>query len=211
MELLSQTMGQSVADAFKRLLSEKHLYQSVEVDLTLVSSMANHILKDWNESFYNPGGRHLGEALPETKMELEKSKVTKLAFGCQENHTDHPYFRVIRVFVSFELPTINTFCDHCKERWPFNPVADGSYLVQGHGQDEFFYLGYQCQQCKGEAIRFLVRREGLKLRLAGRYPLEVLPSAKSVAKISQQILRQRSYCSYAGQTLTGLFLLRVFY
>lgn len=209
MELLSQAMGQSVADAFKQLLSEKHLYQFVEVDLTLVSSAAKDILKDWQESG-STRLRRLGEPLPETTIELEKLKVTTGLWMPRETTPTTHTFSSDSVFVGFELPTVNTFCDHCKERWPFNPVTDGSYLVQGHGQDEFFYLGYQCQQCKGEPIRFLVRREGLKLRLAGRYPLEVLPTPKVLPKLVSKYYGNAVVAHHAGQTLAGLFLLRVF-
>jgi hypothetical protein len=209
MELLSEPMGQAVADAFKQLLSEKHLYQSIEVDLTLVSSAANVILKDWQESFCAPG-RHLGEPLPETRMELEKSKVANGLWMPRGVTRTPDIYSSDSVYVGFELPTINTFCDNCEARWPFNPVSDGSYLVDGSGQDEFFYLGYQCQQCKGEPIRFLVRREGLKLRLAGRYPLEVLPTPKVLPKSVSKFYGSAMIAHHAGQTLAGLFLLRVF-
>ncbi len=114
--------------------------------------------------------------------------------------------------LDFELPTINTFCDHCNARWPFNSVAQGSCLMQGEeGEDESFYLGYQCQQCKGRPILFLVSRESLKLRLAGRYPLEVLPTPKVLPKSVSKYYSNAVIAHHAGQlTLTGLFLLRVF-
>jgi len=202
-------MGKAVAGAFKQLLSEKHLYQSVEVDLTLVKGAAKIILKDWHAGS-SPVGRRLGEPLPEDTIKLETSKVTNGLWMPRETTPTTHTFSSESVFVGFELPTINTFCDSCKERWPFNPVTEGSYLVQGLGQDEFFYLGYQCQQCKGEAIRFLVRREGLKLRLAGRYPLEVLPTPKVLPKAVSNFYGNAMIAHHAGQTLAGLFLLRVF-
>jgi hypothetical protein len=211
MELLHLAMGQSVADAFKTLLSKKHLYQYVDVELTLLSGAANEILEGWNASYYGPGGHDLGEALPETRMENEKHKTkTGLWMPRGAKRTPDVYSSDI-TYIGFDLPTINTFCDTCKASPPFNPVTDGSYLVDGTaGQDEFFYLGYQCQQCKGEPIRFLVRREGLKLRLAGRYPLEVLPTPKVLPKSVSKFYSNALIAHHAGQTLAGLFLLRVF-
>lgn len=157
-----------------------------------------------------PGARYLGSPHPKDVVEKQKTEMMdSLWVPNPITQTTYKFFENSPP-VHFDLPTINTFCDHCETRPPFNPVADGSYLVQGLGRDEFFYLGYQCQQCKGQPIRFLVRREGLKLRLAGRYPLEVLPTPKVLPKSVSKYYGTAMVAYHAGQTLAGLFLLRVF-
>jgi hypothetical protein len=210
MEILIQAMGKAVREAFKKLLSEKHLYQSVQVDMAGVSEAGEILLHDWNESYYNPGNRTLGQQTPDGKLKNEIAKVTN-GLWMPHGVTRNPdvYFEG-SIFVGFELPTINTFCDNCQASWPCNPASQGSSLVEGIGQDEFFYLGYVCQQCKGEPIRFLLRREGLKLRLAGRYPLEVLPTPKALPKSASKYYSDALIAYHAGQTLAGLFFLRVF-
>lgn len=203
-------MGQSVSNAFKILLSEKHLYQSVEVDLTLVNMAENQTIDALESEVPSPMRRSLS-VNPHAFVKEQKAKVLSGLWFAQQITPTTLNLAADSIFIHFELPIINTFCNQCKARWPFEPVTNGSYVVQGYGQDEFFYLGYKCcQQCKGEPIRFLVRREGLKLRLAGRYPLEVLPTPKVLPRPVNKYYGDAMIAHHAGQTLAALFLLRVF-
>ncbi len=52
--------------------------------------------------------------------------------------------------------------------------------------------GYICQQCKGPAIRFLVRRKQMKLCIAGRDPIEALPVNPVIPK---------AYSKYIGSAM----------
>lgn len=211
MERTTQAIGQSVTKAIKLLLSENHLYQYVEVDLSAVFEFAKTLHADLALASSEPNMSGSYKSPPSLESLNAQGKLfaanlwmpsdislPTLSFSRDESP------------IGFELPTINTFCAHCKERWPFNPVRDGSYMVQGEGQDECFYLGFQCQQCKGRPIRFLVCREGLRLRLAGRYPIEVLPTPKVLPKGVNKFYSDAMVAHHAGQTLAGLFLLRVF-
>lgn len=211
MDRIAPAIGQAVTKAFKQLLSEKHLYQYTEVELGCVSTFAKKLHDDSELRASEPGsvGSHRSTPSLESLVSEGKNIAANLwmpnGFPLPTLSFSHDAFPL-----QFDLPTINTFCDHCNERWPFNSVAQGSYLVQGEGQDEGFYLGYQCQQCKGRPILFLVCREGLKLRLAGRYPLEVLPTPKTLPKSVSKYYGNAVIAHHAGQTLAGLFLLRVF-
>jgi hypothetical protein len=82
--------------------------------------------------------------------------------------------------------------------------------VRAPGQHQWFFLAYQCQQCKGLPVHFLVARKGLKLTLAGRGPIEVLPTPKVLPKHHAKYFSDAIVAHHAGQTLAGLFLLRVF-
>jgi hypothetical protein len=55
-----------------------------------------------------------------------------------------------------------------------------------------------------------MRREALKLRLAGRDPIEILPTPKVLPKAPSKYYSDAIIAHHAGQTLAGLFLLRVF-
>lgn len=59
-------------------------------------------------------------------------------------------------------------------------------------------------------VRFLVRREGLKLRLAGRDPIELISTPKVLPKGPAKYYSDAVIAHHAGQTLAGLFLMRVF-
>ena len=47
MEQVMPAIGQAVTNALKQLLSEKHLYQYTEVDLSCVSTFAKMLHDDW--------------------------------------------------------------------------------------------------------------------------------------------------------------------
>lgn len=210
MERLSEAMGQAVSDAFKILLSEKHLYQSITVDLTPVKMAENAAIEALESEVPSPMRRGLS-VNPKAFVEEQKAKVLSGLWFAQQITPTTLNLAADSIFIHFELPVINTFCNQCKERWPFQPVSGGSYVIQGNGEDEFFYLGYKCcQPCKSEPIRFLVRREKLKLQLAGRYPMEVLPTPKVLPKSASKYYGDAMIAHHAGQTLAGLFLLRVF-
>jgi len=206
-------MGTAVAKAFKQLLSEKHLYQLVEVEKDFIPQAVRDVhfelIVKTKQPFAPDKARQPPLTIDAITAQAEKIVANELWLPREFTPTTLR-FSQDSYFVHVDLPTINTFCEHCDARWPFNPVSEGSYVVQGDGQDEFFYLGYQCQQCKGVPIRFLVRREGLRLRLAGRYPIEVLPTPKELPKTVSKYFGNALIAHHAGQTLAGLFLLRVF-
>jgi hypothetical protein len=207
MEQMRKLMVQAVETAFKQLLSGKHLYQYTEVDTGFVSTVAETVLRGMGPAIAS--GQTVKRPTLEDAVKLCRDQTAVI--WCP-NGAIHEIINFHSGFAPlvFELPTINTSCAKCPEQPPFNPVPESSYLVCGAGQEELFLLGYQCQQCKGEPIHFLVRREDLKLRLAGRYPLEVLPTPKVLPKSVSKYYGNAVIAHHAGQTLAGLFLLRVF-
>jgi hypothetical protein len=88
-------------------------------------------------------------------------------------------------------------------------VIEDSFYSLGDN-DQFFLLSYQCQQCKGVPVRFLVRRIKTRLQLTGRDPLEVLPVPSFLPKSVRKYYSDARIARHAGHTLSGLFLLRVF-
>lgn len=157
MEQITPAIGQAVTKALKQLLSEKHLYQYTEVDLSCVSALAKTLHDDLARSASDPGNIGSYRGTPSLESLISKGENIAALLWAPEGIL-WPTLGISRdtLPLHFDLPTINTFCDHCNERWPFNYVAQGSCLMQGEeGQDESFYLGYQCQQCKGDRFFFL--------------------------------------------------------
>lgn len=211
-----QDIGNAVTAALKILLSEKHLYQCVELDLVEAAGKAVEYAANRSASergatplMSPPKVPSLADAI-KTASQFSTDfwnpvDALSLGNGYRFNELDNK-----STTIPFALPTINTFCLECEERWPFNPVFDSCQSVQGSRGHQWFYLGYQCQQCKTMPVRFLVRREGFKLRLAGRDPIEFIPTPKVLPKGPAKYFSAAVIAHHAGQTLAGLFLLRVF-
>jgi hypothetical protein len=206
MHAFEEATPAAVSDVFRRLLTEKHLYQCVEVDTGFVAKIAAVLYEDYIacsgprtssmpdlEDIQNEGM----QVLDRQWLPLDPTLLAEPS--CSDSE------------IRFTLPTIHTFCQECDERWPFNPVYEGmSCPGCEKTTDQWFFLAYQCQSCKSLAIRFLVRREGLKLKLSGRDPLEVVPLPKFLPKAHSKYYSNALIAHHAGQTLAGLFLLRVF-
>ena len=206
MDLFEEAAPGTVAEAFKKLLTEKHLYQYVEVDTAFVVEGAALLHREWIQS----SALSSSQVPDKKKIEQDGMKI----LDRQWLPLDPAQFRLPPYSdseIHFELPTIHTFCPTCEKVWPFNPVYDGiSRAGHENTTSQWFFLGYQCQSCKGPAIRFLVRRDGLRLRLAGRDPIEVVPVPGFLPKAHSKYYGTAIVAHHAGQTLAGLFLLRVF-
>lgn len=217
MHEFSFAIAKAVEGAMKHLLSAKHLYQAVEPDLSFIPELAQTVQKQnpRMSQLIPSGGMPPSHSTPETMAKnalgmaqyawtpyIHATQQEKAQFFPTTGPTSNP--------IQFQMPTINTFCSECQERWPFNPVSDGALCVIEDGKSQRYFLGYQCQQCKGPAIRFMVRREGLKLRLVGRDPIEVLPTPKVLPKAQGKFYGGAQIAYHAGQTLAGIFLLRTF-
>jgi hypothetical protein len=114
--------------------------------------------------------------------------------------------------VEFQLPTVLTRCPHCKDRWPFNPMEVGRKWEKGRrlDSDQWFFLSYECQNCKGEPIRLLVRRAKEKLTLCGREPIESVDVPDVIPKTYADRYGSAIVAAQSGQALAAIFLLRVF-
>jgi hypothetical protein len=213
---LDGRIATAVSKAFKQLLSEKHLYQYVEIDLSFIPEFAQLIFRGYSTVLIS-SGRVAKRSTFADAIAYCETKV-KGTWCPQDIKSETINFQDGREPIKFGLPTINTFCRQCGDGWPFNPVPSSSYFMacpDGNqfsfsAQDEVYLLGYQCQQCKENLVHFLVHREVNKLRLAGRYPLEVLPTPKVLPKGVSEYFGKAMIAHHAGQTLAGLFLLRVF-
>ncbi len=199
----------AVSTAFRKLLSEKHLYQVVEVNFSDVESA---ILGVYAGNAPATFGQPYHWNSKEDFLEVMRERVAAVTW-IPDGATVQPSQSMSDSgpsYVDFDLPTINTFCSACDTNPPCNPMFDVLICRLDAMEEEWFCVGYKCQQCKGPPIRFLVRREGTKLRLVGRDPLEVLPTPKVLPKAASKFYSDAQIAHHAGQTLAGLFLLRVF-
>jgi hypothetical protein len=188
-----------VEEAFKKLLSEKHMYQSVSLDL-------NAIKKDADEQEMERSRPGSSRDMPSKHQLMDMGK--KELQGTWIPAPDQAIGAVVRPSVAFKVPSVTTYCDQCGAAWPHNPT--GNIAPIGDGQNQCFFFEYQCQKCQSALVRFQIRREGLKIKLTGRDPIEVLPTPKELPKEMSRFFSTAHVAHNAGQTLAGIFLLRTF-
>ncbi len=211
----------NVSAALRELLSEKHLYQSTRVNTEFIDGVAHALHEEAKSHACMP---RMGGGASPTVPRIESCRADGLAMMSKlwipDSGIEYPSGSWqglanaghIPNSIKVVLPTIQTRCPHCKGRWPFNPMDGIRNWDQGResATDQWFYLSYECQNCKAEPIRFLIRRIKDKLTLCGRDPIEVvevppvIPKAHS-ARYSSSVLAYQS-----GQSLAAVFLLRVF-
>ena len=201
-------MGVAVQAALKGLLSEKHLYQSVKVSLDPVAALLAQINRDIARA--EPNQSSTSPDWPTTIEEIRTSSTScaNIPWVMGMSDVKGAYSDMVIV----PLPYINTACAVCKSRQPFNPMPDlsSARTLLGYDRDQWYSLTYQCQGCHGFPVRFLVRRERLKLTLSGRDPLEVLPVPNALPDRVSEYYGQAVVAYHAGYTLAGIFLLRTF-
>lgn len=215
---IRETLGRRISDAFRTLLSEKHLYQSVTVDAQFLDKLAEDEYKTERIRAATPtfGGGGAYRQTPSLEVIREElNGFLQVAWfptgaaplvdtGMDILHQND------RSAQKYPLPTIKVTCHHCDERGPFNPVGALVEVGRSSPSDQWISLSYECQNCKGEPVRFLVRRSGIKLTLSGRDPFETIEIPNFVPKQHAENFRNALIASHAGQTLAAIFLLRVF-
>lgn len=195
-----------ISTGFGRLLENKHLYQKVEIDVRELMTEASILSKTTAPTGTAARAQSFAKqcfAILNLTWRLTSDKPTGLSKlrGPDE--------------LLISLPTIKTFCTSpsCNRIEPFNPGLD-SHPTLNHAVNDkwqqFFVLEYICQSCKGLPTVFLVRREGLKLFLEGRSPIEHVEVPKVIPKAHSKYYSDAIVAHNSGQTLAGLFLLRTF-
>jgi len=210
---IKQTVSRNITEAFRVLLSDKHLYQSIYVDVGFLDAEAKQRHEDALIHAASPGtSYHAPGPVESFREDLQQliqgrwfpSRVRPLV----DTGTDILYQNDHRQ-QKYDLPTIKATCPYCEERGPFNPV--GALVETGKkSTDQWISLSYECQNCKGEPVRFLVRRTKTKLTLSGRDPFETIEIPNFIPKQHAENFRNALIASHAGQMLAAIFLMRVF-
>lgn len=108
------------------------------------------------------------------------------------------------------------YCRTCGRTEPFNPSTATDtvrHVLEANrplSRDplQVYAWGFICQGCKGPPEVVLIRRDGLKLTLSGRAPIEHVDVPKVIPKDVSQYYSGAIVAHQSGQTLAGLFMLR---
>jgi hypothetical protein len=217
---IGELLSVAVTQAFEDLLTNKHLYQSVEVSVAAIDKYIKE-RGDAKAAEYEGSYRQKEIRLRElVEQGNQKKKALEAIWAITPAPGSFgvPQTTMEADVVYFDLPTIYTLCPSCSGRWPFNPfplhledrTSSGEAVVH-HMDDaaEVFVCAYQCQACKTEPLVFLIRRHGVKLTLAGRSRIESVPAPAFLPKHLHGFYSDALIAHNAGKTLPGLFMLRV--
>ncbi len=204
---IKESLPLLISAAFRQLLESKHLYQKVEVDVKELMIPASIMLKT------------TGSAIAVLQDNLQATQCFAILnwewfLEPGNKSAEITDFRGPNHLV-IPLPTIKIFCTNqpCDRIEPFNPLSkEHSALThQATGKrQQIFAVEYECQSCKGLPTVFLIRRDGMKLFLEGRSPIEHVEVPKEIPKTQKRYFSDAIVAHNSGQTLAGLFLLRTF-
>lgn len=176
-------------DELKRLLETKHLYQSTTMDL-----------------YVGLGGE---------EDKLWRSQAAREKWGVRDNATRPTATKSAYEF-TLDPPDVKLFCDYCRRVEAFNSISSQEATgrselesdIKAKEATQVFVLSFLCQSCKRVPEIFLLRREGLKLTLCGRAPIENANVPRVIPKAVREFYSGGLVAHQSGQTLAGLFLLR---
>lgn len=211
----------SFSESVRTLLEHKHLYQSVEADISvdreevgkLVDLERHYTTQDDIAAFQRSvNDKHIGTAVDCTRKTLEA--VPWRFWVDQPDPGDINDSSLEYKSLDIQLPDIKVACDFCDDTvQPHNPVRvngleDGVAAELG-AQKQIFFLSYLCQSCKRESVIYVVRRQEWKLTIVGRSRFESVPIPKAMEKLQEaRFYRDAVIAFNSGKTLASLFYLR---
>lgn len=202
-----QELAALVSHATKNLLESRHLYQSVVVDVdALVTQVASRTETRSKEHFL----KWAANAPQWPWIVSDRSSFPALLQSLSSNVDPNR--------VTWQTPDIKSFCKRCDRLEPFNAVDATNFLsfgnpasggpLNGKTRHQVYVASYLCQSCKAVPEVFVIQREGAKLTLCGRSPMETVFVPKAIPKEISRLVSGASIAHNSGQTLAGLFLLR---
>lgn len=188
---LPPDVSSGVAQSIKKLLSSKHLYQSLTI------------------SAETDFGASTKDQVRDLQHRLDFDEISFSAGQA---------IRASGASIYVQLLNIETHCKKCGDRKPFAPGTATSRPVHQPPISKFdslpnacqiLHLSFLCQSCQEEQVDFLVARKGTKLTISGRWPVEETPSPAFIPKDVRQYYSKATITFNAGFVLAALFYLRV--
>ena len=204
MEIIRQAenlLAREISNAFKFVIEKKHLYQNHEIKIPSAEAFLKH--------------HGLTSPFPDSFKE-EYNKMLTRVWDDSNNIQGHPIGPDPNTLY-YRLPTVKIYCAAtCERSEAFNSLKsfdvlrippDHLYIIY---REQLFILIYQCQSCKKLPEVFMIRRNGWKINIAGRSPIETVATEPYLPKGYSKYISGAMLAFNSGQTLAGLFLLRVF-
>jgi hypothetical protein len=196
--------GQALQVQLKTLLEEKHLYQTVAIDVVAIAAQT------------------IDRAYPDRRERLTQVFEAYISPSWNLDRPSRPDVPPIGPLPSgahvplVSFPTIKLFCEGCDRTEPYKVLTaveatEAASPSKGKGTLQVFVVGYECQStCTSAPEYVMIRREGVKLSLVGRTPMAHVEVPSSVPKSHRKFLVDAFRARNAGQVLPALFMLRTF-
>lgn len=207
-QALTQYALSELQRAIQTLLQTKHLYQSVELSSEAVLKHVLPYVSDGNKEYV----KRLAGALGQWTLVAEEQSLQELLASSSAN-TNYQLPRV-----RWKAPDVKMFCRTCDRIEPFNAQSSQNLLnrlelskpgvFHNGAWHQVYVLTYLCQSCKSVPEVFVVRRQGVKLTLSGRTPMEHAQVPKAIPKEINKFYSGAVIAHQSGQTLAAIFMLR---
>jgi len=200
-----EELESEITKFLKDLLQEKHLYQSVKLN---VDEYIRNAFPDFTK----------GDQISLYKHALQAFNGPWTGKAPLNRHILHPSSQYNNPKVEFTVPDIKIYCrecdrleafnsQYCKDCYPENIILT---RLNKETNAQIFALSFLCQSCKKAPEFFMVYRLGDKLTLSGRNPIEYVDVPKVIPNDFSKYYSGALVAHQSGQTLAGLFLLRTF-
>lgn len=200
-------ISKAITEAFRKLLSERHLYQAEKIDDNAVRRSIPPLTTTLKTYLDEIGTFKLGASEYQWLLEGDEGLGTR-----KEDS------RPGAAGILFTLPHVKLYCHHCRNREVFNVVSGNSTIKTWEYErpvsngveriEQVYELVYLCQHCRAFPEVFLVRREGGRLRLSGRSQIEHVDVPSVIPKDIERFYSGAMMAHQSGQTLAGNFLMR---
>lgn len=227
-------VDQALANAFQtrvtarlaELFERKHLYQSVQITIAdfepLILGLGKKAFKD--DPYYPSPGFGVRSAPKITAAEHSKRLTEQLELWLGKPWSFAEAFQIQRVLkrdqqraeIAFGVATIRIACAACHNTvQPHNP---GYLYYQGQPKPHTFTVEsviaevhqfpFQCQNCKGEPLIFLVTRKKSRLTLVGRSQFPEISIPDYIPEKLSNFYRSAVIADQTGFTLASALYLR---
>jgi hypothetical protein len=225
---IEKLLHSTVYETLENLFEEKHLYQYVKICTKLIKQKIAEVKTFDLPTDLAPTATLNVARTENTKADLEWYLNQLISSPWQFDTESHPLGMPLAKLGDknsplpcFRIPTIRIACHFCDGvlRAHNSGFLGENQLVYrvtvGNNEEkvcQIFTFPFQCQNCKGEPIFYLIRREGLKFQITGRSHFPEVDIPKFIPKKEKEFdhFRNAIICHTANQPLAALFLLRVF-
>lgn len=204
-----ENLQQAVQLAFKELLEERHLYQRHSISHEPFEVLAEALT--WQQS-----------GMTSAQLEEHSAYADSIADQFSKAHWAIVEPRILtqrsRMKQDLSLPamvwptTILLACDLCNhEKSPHNLYTESELQERkgAKGSVQVFDLAFECQACKAEPLRFMIRREGLSLWIVGRSRFEQVATPDFIPAEERNFYSKAVIAFQTGNILAAHLYLRV--
>lgn len=203
---------EAIGTALVVLLTEKGLYQNIDLDLAVANRFLSHKNSDLTAFREEFSRRPWVPVTPD----LKKEDHMRAEFFCGIG--DSPLSASSsELKLSFPLPAFKCYCSNCKDYHTHLSVgvlwADGFlsyYPIISASTEQLFSFHYLCSICKDNLIAVLVKRKGLRMTLCGRTQRLHIDVHKVIPKKFRAIMHDAISASNENDVYAGFYHLRTF-